>query len=93
VSAVLQLAGADEARRGVRWQGGGKHPDDTRPGDSLVTVSRAEYIDRAVAPATNAERLESYRERLAANIKTSPLFDVQRFAAHWNASRDYVPAS
>ena len=49
--------------------------------DDLVTLSREDYIERAVALAIDADRLEGIRKRLAENLRTSSLFDVRRFTA------------
>lgn len=48
--------------------------------DELVTFSREEYVERAIALATEADRLDRIRKRLAENVRTSSLFDVEGFA-------------
>ena len=47
----------------------------------LVTLSREEYVERAVALATDTGRLDGIRKRLVENVRTSPLFDMKRFTA------------
>ncbi len=49
--------------------------------DGLVTFSREEYVERAVALATDADRLDGIRKRLVEYVRTSPLFDIKRFTA------------
>jgi predicted O-linked N-acetylglucosamine transferase (SPINDLY family) len=46
----------------------------------LITTGFAEYEALAVKLATQPGLLKSYRERLAANRRTTPLFDMARYA-------------
>jgi predicted O-linked N-acetylglucosamine transferase (SPINDLY family) len=46
----------------------------------LVTQNMQDYEKLAVSLATDAERLQSLKQRLAANRLTRPLFDTARFA-------------
>ncbi|HLA33332.1 MAG TPA: acetylglucosamine transferase, partial [Rhodocyclaceae bacterium] len=48
--------------------------------DDLIASTRENYLDLALALARNPQRLEMYRNRLAMNAKTSPLFDMKKFA-------------
>jgi predicted O-linked N-acetylglucosamine transferase (SPINDLY family) len=62
----------------------------------LVTHSLDEYENLAVALALDRNRLLEVRNRLAANIAHSPLFDVRKFtrdleaafATMWRCSRE-----
>jgi predicted O-linked N-acetylglucosamine transferase (SPINDLY family) len=46
----------------------------------LVTTSFAEYEALALRLANTPQLLQSYRDRLAANRRTTPLFDMTRYA-------------
>jgi predicted O-linked N-acetylglucosamine transferase (SPINDLY family) len=46
----------------------------------LITESLPAYEALALKLATEPALLRSYRERLAANRKTEPLFDMARYA-------------
>jgi predicted O-linked N-acetylglucosamine transferase (SPINDLY family) len=46
----------------------------------LITTSFGEYEALALQLATDPGLLKSYRERLAANRRTTPLFDMARYA-------------
>ena len=46
----------------------------------LITTGFAEYEALALKLATEPALLKRYRERLAANRRTSPLFDMTRYA-------------
>jgi predicted O-linked N-acetylglucosamine transferase (SPINDLY family) len=48
----------------------------------LITRSDDEYEQLALKLATEPTLLKSYRDRLAANLSTTPLFDTQRFTRH-----------
>ena len=52
----------------------------------LVTHSMREYEERAVALATDADRLREIRVRLVRNRDTAPLFDTPRFTSHIEAA-------
>ncbi len=52
----------------------------------LVTENAADYEALALALATNPARLGEYRDRLAANRLTHPLFDTDRFRRHIEAA-------
>ena len=66
----------------------------------LVTTSLAEYEALALRLATQPELLRGLRERLAANRRTHPLFDMERYARDfadameraWSAYAVNVPA-
>jgi predicted O-linked N-acetylglucosamine transferase (SPINDLY family) len=47
--------------------------------DALVTHSLADYKKLAIDLATHPKKLLAIRSQLLANIKSSPLFDTQRF--------------
>jgi predicted O-linked N-acetylglucosamine transferase (SPINDLY family) len=46
----------------------------------LITTSFAEYEALAVQLANTPKLLQGYRDRLAANRRTAPLFDMARYA-------------
>jgi protein O-GlcNAc transferase len=46
----------------------------------LITTNFADYEALALSLATDAPLLASYRQRLAANRRSSPLFDMARYA-------------
>ena len=46
----------------------------------MITTGFAEYEALAVKLATQPGLLKGYRERLAANRRTTPLFDMTRYA-------------
>ena len=48
----------------------------------LITRSEQEYEQLALKLATEPALLKSYRDRLAANLPTAPLFDTARFTRH-----------
>jgi len=48
----------------------------------LITRSEQEYEQLALKLATEPSLLKSYRDRLAANQPTAPLFDTARFTRH-----------
>ena len=52
----------------------------------LVTTTRDEYEALAVALATEPDRLEGVRQRLAHSRTTAPLFDTQRLTRHVEAA-------
>jgi hypothetical protein len=52
----------------------------------LITESLDEYEALALKLATDPELLGSFRERLARNRATAPLFDTQRFCRHIEAA-------
>jgi predicted O-linked N-acetylglucosamine transferase (SPINDLY family) len=52
----------------------------------LVTDSIADYERLALELAANPARLAEYRDRLAANRLTQPLFDTERFCRHIEAA-------
>jgi predicted O-linked N-acetylglucosamine transferase (SPINDLY family) len=53
--------------------------------EELITSSLAEYEALALALATDTVRLTSLKEKLAANSRTAPLFDGERFARNLEA--------
>jgi predicted O-linked N-acetylglucosamine transferase (SPINDLY family) len=54
--------------------------------DDLVTASLAEYESLALRLASDEPLLQSYRDTLANNRTTCPLFDTARFAGHIEAA-------
>jgi predicted O-linked N-acetylglucosamine transferase (SPINDLY family) len=46
----------------------------------LITTSFADYAALALKLAQDPALLQSYRDRLAANRRTAPLFDMTRYA-------------
>jgi len=46
----------------------------------LITTSFADYEALALKLAQDPALLQSYRDRLAANRRTTPLFDMTRYA-------------
>jgi predicted O-linked N-acetylglucosamine transferase (SPINDLY family) len=46
----------------------------------LITATQNEYESLAIDLATHPERLAEIRTRLCSNLKTSPLFDSERYA-------------
>jgi len=52
----------------------------------LITRSEQEYEQLALKLATEPAVLKGYRERLAANLPTAPLFDTARFTHHLEAA-------
>jgi predicted O-linked N-acetylglucosamine transferase (SPINDLY family) len=56
----------------------------------LVTSSLAEYESRALAIARDRQSLTQLRERLVANRKTRPLFDMARFTRNLEAAIESI---
>ena len=52
----------------------------------LIASSADEYESLALALATEPNRLSAIRKRLAANLRTHPLFDTARFTRHIEAA-------
>jgi len=52
----------------------------------LITTTPAAYEEQALRLATQPQELAVLRGRLRVNLKTSPLFDTQRFARHIEAA-------
>jgi predicted O-linked N-acetylglucosamine transferase (SPINDLY family) len=65
----------------------------------LITTSFAEYEALALKLATDPGLLKRYRQRLAANRRTTPLFNMARYARDfadavegvWNDQRGSSP--
>jgi predicted O-linked N-acetylglucosamine transferase (SPINDLY family) len=56
----------------------------------LITTSFAEYEALALALATQPGLLQRYRDRLAANRSTTPLFDMARYARDFEDAMERV---
>lgn len=54
----------------------------------LVTRSLDEYVERAIALATDGHELARLRARLAESLARQPLFDTSRFCRHLEAAYD-----
>jgi predicted O-linked N-acetylglucosamine transferase (SPINDLY family) len=52
----------------------------------LITSTRQDYEDMAVALATDPQQLRGIRDKLAHHRLTAPLFDSQRFTKHLEAA-------
>ena len=48
----------------------------------LITSTRQEYAELAIALATNPEKLAAIKYRLSQNRLTKPLFNTQLFTRH-----------
>ena len=56
----------------------------------LITTGFAEYEALAVKLATQPGLLKSYRERLAANRRSTPLFDMARYARDFEDAMERI---
>ncbi|HEX8013097.1 MAG TPA: SEC-C metal-binding domain-containing protein [Casimicrobiaceae bacterium] len=56
----------------------------------LITPSLAEYEALARTLATEPELLEGYRQRLAANRRSAPLFDMDRYARDFEEAMERI---
>jgi predicted O-linked N-acetylglucosamine transferase (SPINDLY family) len=56
----------------------------------LITASLAEYEARALELATEPKRLAGYRQRLAENRRTMPLFDMAGYARDFAAAMERI---
>ena len=58
--------------------------------DELITQTESEYVELAVALATDAPRLRALRDRLRINVQTEALFDSARCTRHLEAAYAYM---
>jgi predicted O-linked N-acetylglucosamine transferase (SPINDLY family) len=51
-----------------------------------IASNQDDYVAKSVAYATDLDRLDALRSDLRQRVLNSPLFDTQRFAAHFESA-------